>query len=100
MLVNFTKEYQFARTLKLKGSNIEQVREAKMLGTIMSDSLSWNANCARIVKKCNMRLQLLREVASFGTDVRMMKLIYIQIIRVILVGLVRSGLTKKKKEET
>jgi hypothetical protein len=86
MLVNFTKKYQFVSRLKLKGSNLEQVKEAKVLGTIISDSLSWNANCANIVRKCNMRLQLLREVASFGTDVNMMKQIYIQIVRVILEG--------------
>ena len=31
-----------------------------------------------------MRMQLLRKVASFGTDPEVLKLIYIQIIRVIL----------------
>ena len=56
----------------------------------------------QIVKKCNMRLQLLREVASFGTDVRMMKLIYIQIIRVILEGSCQvwhGSLTKKNRRD-
>ena len=42
MLVNFTKKYQFVSRLKLKGSIIEQVKEAKILGTIVSDNLSWN----------------------------------------------------------
>ena len=86
MLINFTKKYQFTTRLKLRGSNIEQVHEAKVLGTIISDNLSWNANCAKIRKKCNMRLQLLRQVASFGTDKIIMKHIYIQIVRVILEG--------------
>ena len=35
MLVNFTKKYQFATRLKLKDTNIEQVNEAKVLGTII-----------------------------------------------------------------
>ena len=94
--------YQFVSRLKLKDSVIEQVREAKVLGTIISDTLSWNSNCARLAKKCNMRLQLLREVASFGTDIRMMKLIYIQIIRVILEGSCQvwhGSLTKKNRRD-
>ena len=37
MLVNFTKKYQFATSLKLKGSKIEQVKKAKVLRTIISD---------------------------------------------------------------
>ena len=48
-----------------------------------------------------MRLQLLREVASFGTDVNMMKLIYIQIIRVILEGSCQvwhSSLTNRNRK--
>jgi hypothetical protein len=102
MIINFTKNYQFVSRLKLKDSVIEQVREAKVLGTIISDTLSWNSNCARLAKKCNMRLQLLREVASFGTDIRMMKLIYIQIIRVILEGSCQvwhGSLTKKNRRD-
>jgi hypothetical protein len=102
MLINFTKNYQFVSRIKLNDSPLEQVKEANILGTIISDSLLWNENCARIVKKCNMRLQLLREVASFGTDVRMMKLIYIQIIRVILEGSCQvwhGSLTKKNRRD-
>ena len=102
MLINFTKNYQFVSRIKLKDSVIEQVKEAKVLGTIISDTLSWNANCARLTKKCNMRLQLLRQVASFGTDERMMKLIYIQIIRVILEGSCQvwhGSLTKKNRRD-
>ena len=57
-----------------------------MLGTILSDDLSWDANCAQIVKKCYSRMQLLRKVASFGTDPHIMKTIYTQIIRVVLEG--------------
>ena len=86
LLFNFTKKYQFATRLKLKGSNIEQVNEAKILGTIVTDSLSWDANTKRIIKKCHMRMQLLRQVARFGADPLMMKQIYTQIIRVILEG--------------
>ena len=86
MVINFTKNYQFATRIKLKDSNVEQVKEAKILGTIISDDLLWNKNVANIIKKCHSRMQLLRVVASFGTNKETMKLIYIQIIRVILEG--------------
>ena len=100
LLLNFTKKYQFATRLKLKGTNIEQVSEAKILGTIVSDTLCWDANVTRIIKKCNMRMQLLRQVAKFGADPQIMKLIYIQIIRVVLEGSCQvwdSGLTAKHR---
>ena len=97
---NFTKKYQFVTRLKLKGTHIEQVIEAKILGTIVSDTLCWDANVARIIKKCNVRMQLLRQVAKFGADPQIMKLNYIQIIRVVLEGSCQvwdSGLTAKHR---
>ena len=102
MIIHFTKKYQFATRLKLQGENIQQVKQAKILGTVITDQLTWDANCAAIIKKCYMRLQLLRVVASFGADTQVMKLIYMQYIRVILEGScqVWSGaLTVKNKRD-
>ena len=73
MLINFTQKYQFTTRVKLRGSNIEQVSKAKILGTILSDDLTWDAKCAKIMKECNMTMQLLRKVASFGTNQEIMK---------------------------
>ena len=100
MLINFTKKHQFATRVQLRGANAEQVTKAKILGLILSDDLSWDANCQAIIKKVNMRVQLLRKVASFGTDTETMKLIYIHIIRVVLEGLCQvwnGGLTSKNR---
>ena len=102
MIINFTHKYKFATRLTLQSENIEQVHQAKVLGTILTDDMTWGPNCKAIVKKCNMRLQLLRQVSSFGTDPMVMKLIYIQYIRVILEGScqVWSGsLTFKNKRD-
>ena len=47
-----------------------------------------------------MRMQLLRKVASFGTDPEVLKIIYVQIIRVILEQSCQvwdGGLTKKER---
>ena len=102
MIINFTKRYQFATRIKLHNENIQQVTQAKILGTVITDQLTWDANCLAIIKKCNMRLQLLRVVASFGADPQVMKVIYMQYIRVILEGScqVWSGaLTKRNRRD-
>ena len=51
MLINFTKKYQFSTRLKLNDTNIEQVKNIKVLGTILSDDLSWDANCYAISRQ-------------------------------------------------
>ena len=50
------------RGLELNDTNIEQVKNFKVLGTILSDDLSWDANCSAIIKKCNSRMQLLSKL--------------------------------------
>jgi hypothetical protein len=68
MVINFTKKYQFQPRLTLNGQNIQVVDKMKILGTVLTNSLSWNENCSRIIKKVNARMQLLRKVWSFGSN--------------------------------
>ena len=68
MIINFTDNHQFTTRLQLKGENIEVVNKMKILGTIIKDDLSWDDNCALIIKKVNARMQLLRSVLSFGAS--------------------------------
>ena len=67
MIVYFTNIYRFQTRLKLKNMNIEVVDKIKILGTIFTNTLSWNENCDRIIKKVNARMQLLRKVWNFGS---------------------------------
>ena len=39
----------------------------KILGTIVTNQMSWNENCALLIKKVNARMQLIRKVWSFGS---------------------------------
>ena len=48
IIINFTSNYQFETSLKLKSTNIEHVKETKIFGTIVSDNLLWDRNCAKI----------------------------------------------------
>ena len=67
MIINFTQNYQFQTRLKLNETNIQVVDKMKILGTTITNQLSWNENCAILVKKVNARMQLLRKVWSFGS---------------------------------
>jgi hypothetical protein len=72
MIFNFTNSYQFQTRLKLNNQNIETVDQIKILGTVITNSLSWNENCSMIIKKVNARMQLLRKVWSFGSSLEEM----------------------------
>ena len=75
MIVNFTNNFQFTTRLQLKQKNVEIVDKIKILGTIVTNQLSWNENCSNLIKKANARMQLLRKVWSFGsTRVEMVEL--------------------------
>ena len=68
MLFNFTNNFQFGTRLNLKGENIQVVNEMKILGTIFNNKLTWNENCANIIKRVNGRMQLLRSILAFGAS--------------------------------
>ena len=59
MIVNFTRNYQFMTRLILNHTNIEVVDKMKILGTVITDKLTWNENCNEIIKKVNRRMLLL-----------------------------------------
>ena len=54
MIMNFTEKYNFHTRLQLKGQNIEIVEKIKILGTVVSNQLSWDDNCSILVKKKSM----------------------------------------------
>ena len=70
MIINFTRNYQFNTRLKLKNENIEMVSKMKILGTIVNDKLTWDENCAQLIKKVNSRMVLIRTAKEFGATVK------------------------------
>ena len=68
MIINYTDNYQFSTRLQLKGENIEIVDQIKILGTIVTNQLSWSENCDYLIKKVNARMALLRGVLNFGAN--------------------------------
>ena len=84
MIFNFTNNYKFTTRLQLKSENVEVVKSSKLLGTIITDNLTWDENTNYLVKKGHTRMQLLRKVASFTSSKEEKKNIYIQFIRSII----------------
>ena len=53
MVFNYTEKYQFSTRLLLINEKIENLKSTKLLGTIISDDLTWDLNTLKIVTKAN-----------------------------------------------
>ena len=102
MVFNFTENYQFGTRLKQDGENLEIVDKAKLLGVVITDDLHWETNTESLVKRANVRMELLRKVASFGTNKEEKRNIYILFIRSVLEQscvVWHSSLTKENEDD-
>ena len=59
-------------------------KEAKVLGTIITDNLKWDRNTEELVKKANKRMQLLFRASKFTKSRKDLKDIYVTFVRSIL----------------
>ena len=67
MIFNFTRKHQFHTRLTIKDEQIEIVDKIKLLGTIITNDLSWDQNCNEIISKVNKRMQLLQKCKEIGS---------------------------------
>ena len=81
MIINFCKSTQFNTRLSVNKSIIDQVREVKLLGVIISEDLTWSANTNLIVKRSYQRMCILRKLYEFKVSYSDLKHIYILYIR-------------------
>ena len=84
MIFNFSKNHQFTTRLKVNDVNLEIVKEAKLLGIIITDQLKWDRNTKELTKKGFMRMKLLNIAASFTKSKQDLKSIYKTFIRSVL----------------
>ena len=84
MLFNFTHNFQFTTNLCLEDEQIEIVQKMKILGTIISENLSWDANCENIIRKVTKRMQMLVKCHSFGASNSEMVILWISFCRSVL----------------
>ena len=81
MVFNFSKNYQFTTDILLKNQRIEIVKQAKLLGLILTSDLKWDENTNYLVKDANRRMLMLRAAAKFTSDKQVLKQIYYSRIR-------------------
>ena len=84
MIFNFTRNHQFTIRFKEENKVVEVVDEMKLLGTILTNDLKWDANTSYLVKKAYKRMQFLHNVAKFTKETKDLKSIYITYIRPVL----------------
>ena len=84
MIVNFSKKYQANTRLHMGDQILEQVTQTRLLGVILDDRLSWQANTDFIVKKAYKRMVLLHRLYEFAVPVKDLIEIYILYIRSVL----------------
>ena len=81
MVFNFSKNLQFSTDIQLNNETIETVPEAKLLGTTITNNLSWNKNTSNLVREGNIRMQFLHKASKFTNNVKDLKQIFISQIR-------------------
>ena len=84
LIFNFTKKYQFTTILSVNDVELDVPKEAKLLGTIITDNLKWDRNTEELVKKASKRMQLLFRASKFTTSRKDLKDIYVTFVRSIL----------------
>ena len=102
IIFNFSRNNQFSTDIKLDGKAIETVSETKLLGTLITNNLSWNKNTDKIMKESNKRMSFLHKVAKFTRNKNDLKRIYILQVRSKLeqsAVLWHSSITKKCSEK-
>ena len=81
IIFNFTNNHQFVTALKVNNHETETVKEAKLLGTIITEDLKWSRNTEEIVKSANKRLRILHVASKFTGKISDLKIIYMMFIR-------------------
>ena len=84
MTFNFSKKYQFNTKLSVMDIDIDMVDETTLLGTVITNQLTWDRNTEELSKKGYKRMQLLNAAASFTSNKKDLKDIYITFVRSVL----------------
>ena len=84
MIFNPSKNHQFNTRLEIEGQVIEQVNEAKLLGVVIRDDLSWRSNTELITKKAYKRMIILKNLFHFNLPIEEMLEIYCLYIRSVV----------------
>ena len=99
---NFTRKHQFTTKLKVSNVDILNVTETKLLGTVITNNLSWKKNTKELVIKGFRRMQLLNAAAGFTDSREDLKGIYLTYVRSVVeqsAVVWHSSLTQKNRND-
>ena len=68
MLFNPCTSKDFMPEVVIENTRIELVEHTKLLGVILSSNMSWAANTAYIVERCNKKTWILRRLKKLGAS--------------------------------
>ena len=66
MIFNFCKDFKFTTRIQISNQTMDIVNEAKLLGVMLNDKLTWDDNTAYLVQRPRMRL--LHKCAKRGSS--------------------------------
>jgi hypothetical protein len=83
MVINFTKDWQFSTKHSIKGHDLRQVSQTKLLqlGVWITDDLKWAKNTPEVVRNSYAMMTMLRKLNSFAIPVEHLLNIYVLFIR-------------------
>ena len=84
MLFNPAKAYDCMPSFPFNHQEIELVEQTKLLGLVVSSDMSWSANTAHMVTRCNKKLWILRRLKRLGANNEDLLDIFIKQVRSIL----------------
>ena len=99
MLFNPCTSLDFDPSMEVGGIPVQQVKETKLLGLLVSDDLKWLPNTEYLVKKAYRRLWILRRLKILGAKTDSLCEVYTKQIRCVLelgVPVWNGSLTKKE----
>ena len=102
MIFNFSKKRQFTTKLEVNDVNLDIVNESKLLGTFLTDKLTWDKNTKELTKKAYKRMQLLHAASWYTNSKVDLKSLYLTFIRSVLeqsAVVWHSSLKKKNKKD-
>ena len=74
----------FKPDIRLKVSPLEVIEHHRLVGFLLSDSMTWELNTESLVNRAYAKMWVLRRVKALGGSKKTLKLIYFQHIRSIL----------------
>ena len=102
IIFNFTHNYKFGTRLYLQNELLEIVRSTKLLGTVVTQDLTWWENTNYLTRKGYQRLQILKKLYEFNVPIIDLVHIYTLYVRSVLefnCCVWHFSLTKEQEEE-